>query len=183
MSRRPKDPLRPLTEQEQAQLERLCRSQAEPASHVARAKVLMAVAGGSGYTAAAGVVGRRSGDAVSALVARFNKEGLAAIIPRHGGGPQVLYTAVERERILSEARRVPDREEDGTATWSLSTLQQALGKKGLPEVSTYTIWRVLREAGISWQRDRSWCETGVVLRRRQRGVARVVDPDTEAKKN
>jgi hypothetical protein len=33
---------------------------------------------------------------------------------------------VEQERILAEARRRPDREQDGTATWSLSTLQQAL---------------------------------------------------------
>ena len=53
MTRRQKDPLRALTPAEQAALERLARSQAEPASHVARAKVLLAVAAGQSYTAAA----------------------------------------------------------------------------------------------------------------------------------
>jgi len=46
MTRRQKDPLRPLTSDEQTALERLSRSQTEPASHVARAKALLAVAAG-----------------------------------------------------------------------------------------------------------------------------------------
>jgi hypothetical protein len=92
------------------------------------------------YTAAAKAVGRRSGDAVSHLVSRFNREGLAALEPGHGGGRRPTYAAPERERILEEVRREPDREEDGTATWSLSTLRRALGgaPDGLPEVSTPT---------------------------------------------
>ena len=110
----------------------------------------MAVADGRSYTAAA-AAGRRSGDAVSDLVSRFNREGMAAIEPRHGGGPRITYTAKERERILKEARRAADREADGSGTWSLSTLRRSLRQAddGLPEVSTYTIWKVLREAGFS----------------------------------
>jgi hypothetical protein len=50
-------------------------------------------------------------------------------------------------------------------------------------VSTYTIWRVLKEAGFEWQRTRSWCETGRAKRKRKSGeVVEVVDPDAEAKK-
>jgi len=71
-------------------------------------------------------VGGRAGDAVGELVARFNREGLAAVEPRHGGGPRVKSGAAERERILAEVRRTPDRERDQTATWSLTTLQRAL---------------------------------------------------------
>jgi len=48
------------------------------------------------------------------------------VVPGHGGGAPVQYTAHEREQILAQARRPPDRERDGTATWSLSTLQRAL---------------------------------------------------------
>lgn len=66
-------------------------------------------------------VGRQSGEAVSQLVASFNVEGLQAIEPRHGGGPAEQYEKNERERVLVEMRRAPDRECDGTATWSLST--------------------------------------------------------------
>ena len=79
MTRRQKDPLRPLTADEQTALQRLSRSQTEPASHVARAKALLAVAAGLSYSSAAHTAGRRSGDAVAHLVTRFNQHGLAAI--------------------------------------------------------------------------------------------------------
>ena len=86
MSRRRKDPLRPLTDGERQHLTRLARSTAAPAVRVARAVMLLAVADGSDYQGAARAAGRNSGDAVSHLVARFNREGLPAVEPRHGGG-------------------------------------------------------------------------------------------------
>jgi hypothetical protein len=185
MTRRQKDPLRPLTPEERAALERLSRSQAEPASHVSRAKALLAVAAGHNYTAAAHAAGRRSGDAVAHLVTRFNQHGVAAIVPGHGGGPPPTYTVAERNRILQEARRTPERETDGTATWSLMTLRHALrtAPDGLPHVSAGTIRAVLIDAGWSWQRSRSWCETGTAQRKRKSGNVIVIDPDSEAKKN
>ena len=179
MPRTQKDPLRPLTEEERAQLEQIARAQswpaaqvarakallavadgraqswpaaqvaraqAWPAAQVARAKALLAVADGRAFTQAARAAGRKSGDAVGTLVARFNAEGLAeglaAVVPGHGGGPPPLYGVTERECILACARRAPGREQDGTATWSLSTLQQAL-RPEMPTLSTYTVWCVL----------------------------------------
>lgn len=184
MSRRQKDPLRPLTPEERACLEQLSRARSEPASQVARAKALLAVAAGHSYQAAATAAGRRSGDAVAHLVARFNAEGLPALEPGHGGGPLPRYSLAERERILVEVRRPPDREQDGTATWSLTTLQRALRQapNGLPAVSTYTIWQVLHDAGFSWQRSRTWCNTGIVVRKRKSGKVVVEDPDSTVKK-
>lgn len=180
-----KKPLRQLTEEEQEILEQVSRGQREPASHVARAKALVAVAKGKSFTAAAKAAGRRSGDAVAQLIARFNEEGLAALEPRHGGGPAIKYGPAEQERILREARRQPEVSTDGTATWSLSTLQRALrqAEDGLPEVSTYTIWLVLQTNGFSWQKDVSWCETGQVKRKRKEGVVEVTDPDATPKKH
>jgi transposase len=185
VTRRQKDPLRPLTPAERAALEQLSRAHSEPASHVARARLVLAVAAGQSYTAAARGVGRRSGDAVARLVARFNREGLAAIAPGHGGGAAVIYKEGERARILAEVRRAPDPDADGTATWSLSTLRRALraAPDGLPGVSEYTIWCVLRGAGRQWQRSRSWCETGVVVRKRKAGPVMVADPDAAPKNN
>ena len=184
MAQPQKNPLRPLTEEEREVLEQVSRAQSDPASHVARAKALLAVAAGKTFTQAAQAAGRRAGDAVAQLVARFNGEGLAVLAPRHGGGAQTLYGAAEQERILREVRRTPDREQDGTATWSLTTLQRALRQApdGLPRVSTYTIWLVLREAGFSWQASRTWCETGQAKRKRKSGVVTVTDPQTTAKK-
>ena len=184
MSRRRKDPLRALTEGERESLEQLGRATSAPAGVVARARALVAVADGCSYTEAARRGGRRSGDAVAELVARFNREGLAAVEPRHGGGFRVAYGPAERERILAEVRRTPDRERDKTATWSLTTLQRALrrAEDGLPEVSTYTIRCVLHEADLGWQRDRSWCHTGLARRRRKAGEVAVHDPDATVKR-
>src|SRR5262245_46425199 len=184
MTRRQKDPLRPLTPDEQEWLERISRSQSDPASHVARAKILLAVAGGATFTAAALAAGHRSNDAAAQLVTRFNREGVAAIVPRHGGGHPSTYTVVHHTRILAEARRMPSREADGAATWSLMMLRQALrnASDGLPSISTATIRAVLRDAGWTWQRTRSWCQTGKAVRRRKAGPVTVVDPDAEAKK-
>ena len=185
MSSVKKDPLRPLTSPERSALERLARSQSAPAASVARARAILAVSTGSSYTEAAHLVGRAVGDSIAQWVARFNQVGLGAMVPRHGGGaPPVLYGPAERERILAEFGRPPDRDKDGTATWSLNTLQRALRRApdGLPNVSTYTIWAVLHDAGLSWQRDRSWCRTGVAIRKRKRGEVEVHDPDASPKK-
>ena len=96
--------------------------------HVARTKALLAVAH---------------------LVARFNRDGLAALEPGHGGGQPKRYTRIEQERILREVRREPDRDRDRTATWSLTTLQRVLRQApdGLPTVSTYTIVGARTEVG------------------------------------
>jgi transposase len=185
MSRRKKDPLRALTDAERVGMTQLSRSQAAPAVEVARARMLLAVAGGDDYQQAARSAGRRSGDAVSHLVARFNAEGTAALTPRHGGGRRPTYGPEDTGRIVAEAARTPTPEADGTATWSLSALRRSLrtAPDGLPRVSTYTIRRALHEAGASYQRGRTRCPTGKALRRRKAGPTVVTDPDSDAKKS
>jgi transposase len=184
MTRRKREQLRQLSEDEQKWLERISRSQSEPVSHVVRAKQLLAVADGYSYTEAAQFAGIKSGDTTSSLIRRFNEVGLEALQPRHGGGSENKYGPNERERILKEFRRKPIPEMDGTATWSLKTLRSALHKAsdGLPEVSEDTIRTVLLEHGYSWQQSRSWCETGTAVRKRKRGKVIVTDADTVAKK-
>ena len=185
MSRHQKDPLSPLTADERKELNRLSRSLSAPAAQVERARALLAIADGATYTAAAHQVGRRHNETISAWVSRFNRDGLAAVQPCHGGGPRICYGLDEQQRILAEMARSPQREPDGTATWSLSLRQRALRQAddGLPQVSTFTIWRTLYEAGLSWQKSRTWCGTGAALRRRKSGLVRVSDPDAPAKKS
>lgn len=84
MTRRKREPLRKLREEERNWLERISRSQSEPSSHVVRAKQILAVADGHTYTEAAQLAGMKSGDTTSNLVRRFNGEGLQALRPRHG---------------------------------------------------------------------------------------------------
>src|SRR5947208_2091362 len=161
MPRPQQAPLRPLTPPDRATLTQVAHSGAERADRVSRAKALLAVADGATFTAAARAAGRRSGDGVAKLVVRCNAAGLAALTSRPGGRPPLRYGPEQAARILREVQRPPDREADGTATWSLTTVQRALRRApdGLPTVSTSTIRRVLHEAGFSWQRDRTWCQT------------------------
>jgi hypothetical protein len=111
---------------------------------------------------------------------------MTVIEPRKSSGTPATYGVDARQRILQEARRSPDPEQDGTASWSLMTLRRALRKApdGLPAVSTYTVRAVLQEGGWSWPRTRTWCETGTSHRKRKSGErVKVVDPDAEAKKS
>ena len=55
----------------------------------------------------------------------------------------------------------------------------ALSTEALVRVGATTIRRVLRDAGSSYQRTRTWCPTGTAQRKRKAGVVRVVDPQTE----
>ena len=184
MSRHQTDPLRPLTPNERIALTRLSRSLSAPAAQVERARALLAIADGASYTAAARQVGRRHNETISAWVSRFNRDGLAAVRPGHGGGARTRYGADAQQRILAEWARTPQRDQDGTATWSLCLLQRALRRApdGLPQVSTFTIWRTLHAAGLSWQKSRTWCQTGVVTRRRKHGTVTRVDPDAAVKR-
>jgi transposase len=185
MSRQQREPLRSLQDTERVSLVWLSRSASAPAAQVTRARALLAVAEGLSYTAAAQLVGRHTGDTVARWVAGFNHAGLAAVVPRQGGGQPLRYGEVEQRRILAEIARPPDRVRGGTASWSLSTLRTALRQApdGLPGISTYTIGRTLHAAGFGWQKSRTWCETGVVVRKRkQGGLIRVTDPDAAAKR-
>ena len=98
---------------------------------------------------------------------------------------RVTQTGSKQRRILAEVARPPNRAQDGTASWSLNTLQAALrrAEDGLPGISTYTIGRTLHGAGLRWQKSRTWCETGTVMRKRKRdGVVAITDPDAAAKR-
>ena len=105
MSRRPKDPLRPLRDMERTALARLSRSRSAPAAQVARARALLAVAEGQSYTMAAALVGRATGDTVARWAAGFNRDGSAAVVPRYGGGHRVRYGEAEQRRIPAEVAR------------------------------------------------------------------------------
>jgi transposase len=182
MAMPPKEPLRALTPAEQATLEQLAKRTSERVDRVRRASALLAVGRGVSFAAAARAAGLRSATAVANLVSRFNRHGLAALGIRAGRGRKPTYDAAARARIVAMAQRPPVRREDGTATWSLSTLQRALRRASYPQIGATTIRRVLEEAGSSYQRTRSWCPTGTAQRVRKSGVVTVVDPQTEEKR-
>jgi transposase len=175
--------LRPLSAQERTDLIAISASRSESACVVAHAKQILAVADGHKFTEAAAKSGYKSGDLVARQVRRFNELGIDSLYPRHAGGHVPTYSAADREKIVARARSTPDREKDGTCTWSLSTLRRALQREGYPHISNSKIWLILHEAELTWQNSRAWCDTGTFERKRKSGVVTLTDPDTEAKKN
>jgi transposase len=177
-----KEPLRPVTQQEQAALEGIAKASSERVDRVRRARALLAVAQGQPFVQAAQTAGLRSGSTVAGLVQRFNAHGLTALAIAAGRGRMPTYNATARAQIVATAQTTPDRKKDGTATWSLSTLQKRLRKDGLEHIGANTVKRVLEDAGSSYQKTRSWCPTGTAQRKRKSGVVTVIDPETEAKR-
>ncbi len=182
MGPRQKEGLRPLTLAEQRELKTITKASSERLDRVRRATAVLAVAGGQAFEAAAREAGLRSGTTVSKLVRRFNQDGRGALRIAGGRGRRPTYDAAARARIVATAQRPPDRKTDGTATWSLSTLEKTVRREGLPRVGATTIRRVLHDAGSSYQRTRTWCPTGTAQRTRKAGVVQVVDPQTEEKR-
>jgi transposase len=174
-------PLRAMTADEERMLERSAKASSERVDVVKRARALLAVRAGQAYAQAAREAGYKSGDSVSQLVERFNQQSLAALHIASGRGRKAHYTAAQRERILSELQRTPDRQADGTATWSLKTLERALRKEALPQVSASTIHEVLQEAGYRFGKTRTWCPTGTAVRKRHGQAITVQDPQAEEK--
>ena len=178
-----KEPLRALSEQEERELRRIVKASSERLDVSRRAKALLAVAGGQRFTEAARQADLKSGDGVGKLVKRFNEHGLAALLIAPGRGRKRTYTSEQQARILAEVQREPDRQEDQTATWSLSTLRRALRKSALPHIANETIRHVLHEHGYSYQQTRTWCRTGYALRKRKSGTVTTYDPQTPEKKD
>jgi hypothetical protein len=177
-----KEPLRLLSEQEQQALQRIVKATSERMDVIKRAKALLAVAKGQRFSAAAREAGFASGDTVGHLVSRFNRQGLAALLIAPGRGCKPTYTDEQRSQILTQLHQEPVKKEDGSATWSLSLLQQRLRATSLPTVGASTIGRTLHQAGYVFGQSRTWCQTGSVLRKRKEGVVKVHDPKTEEKK-
>jgi transposase len=174
-------PLRALTSTEARALQHIAKATSERLDVVKRAQALLAVYTGQSYTQAAKAAGYKSGASISQLVARFNQHSLAALHIAAGRGRKATYTSAQRERIVQEVQCVPDRESDGTAAWSLKTLERSLRKATLPKVGKTTVREVLHEAGYRLGTTRTWCPTSTALRVRKAGTVTVQDPKTREK--
>lgn len=174
--------LRPVTAEEWAALERIAKASSERLDRVRRALAVLAVAQGESFVRAAQQAGFQSGTAIANLVSRFNQHGVGALSIAAGRGRKPTYDSAARARVVATAQRAPERKTDGTATWSLSTLERTLRREAFPRLGATTIRRVLQDAGSSYQQTRTWCPTGTAERKRKSGIVRVTDPQTEEKR-
>lgn len=168
MARRAELFVRPLSDEEAAHLLKLARrSRNAVVQH--RAMLLFASFQGQSVGRIATMF-RASPTHIAELIHDFNARGFACLDPRWGGGrPRRIDEAQRTEIVKAALARPTDRAEPFTS-WSLSKLRDHVVRTGIvPAISRSQLWRVLREAGVSFQHHKTWKASP--------------DPEFEAKKN
>src|SRR5258708_23416695 len=107
MSRPIAQSLRPLTERERRELQRVSRAPSETVIRHQRAIALLAVADGMSLIEAAKAAGWRVHDTLTRLIRPFNERGLAPLGDLPRSGPPRSYGPTEPRRIQQEPRRRP----------------------------------------------------------------------------
>lgn len=76
--------------------------------------------------------------------------------PDYRGGRPNRTTPAERDRIVAVARTRPDHQGVALTRWSIPNLCAHLEKAGLAVLSETALRHLLEDAGLSFQRTRSW---------------------------
>ena len=92
---------------------------------------------------------------VRRVIHEFNEEGFDSLRPEYRGGRPRRVTSAERERVVAVAGARPDTQGVPLTRWSLDRLSAYLGEHGLV-ISPIHLRRLLDQAGLSFQRIRSW---------------------------
>ena len=92
---------------------------------------------------------------VRKVIHEFNERGLDSLDPDYRGGRPRRITDEQRRRIVAVAGARPDSQGLPLTRWSLPRLSAHLRTEGI-EISPAHLGRLLAEAGLSFQRTRSW---------------------------
>ncbi len=94
------------------------------------------------------------------IIHQFNDKGLEAIFPHYAGGRPPTFTEEQKSRIIDVALSRPQDLGLPFTQWSLSKLQEYVVKTGIVDsISHEWVRNILRNAGISHQRTKTWKES------------------------
>jgi transposase len=93
---------------------------------------------------------------VRKVIHEFNERGMNSLRPRYRGGRPRRITTDQRQRIIAVAGARPDGQGVPLTRWSLPKLSIYLADQGIVEVSARHLGALLAEAGLSFQRTRTW---------------------------
>ena len=93
---------------------------------------------------------------VRKVIHDFNDRGFGALDPGHRGGRPKKTTPEQRDEIVSVARARPDSQGVALTRWSVGKLARHLAERQIARISPTTVRALLNEAGLSFQRTRSW---------------------------
>ncbi len=145
--------VRPLAPVEGQRLKRLSR-QAKHSSTRQRAAILLASATEMSAPEIA-EMWLTDESQVRKVIHEFNRHGFASLRPRFRGGRPRRISTDDEQRIVAVAGARPDTLGVPLTRWSLAKLSEHLRGEGIM-VSAAQLARILAEAGLSFQRTRSW---------------------------
>jgi transposase len=93
---------------------------------------------------------------VRRVIHEFNERGMDSLRPRYRGGRPRRITTDQRQQIIAVAGARPDRQGVPLTRWSLPRLSIHLAEHDIAEVSFGHLRVLLAEAGLSFQRTRTW---------------------------
>jgi transposase len=153
--RQPSVFVRELSPVEGGKLKRIART-AKQFARRQRAQILLASAAGMSAPQIAAVV-RTDENQVRRVVHEFNQQGMDSLRPFVGGGRPQRIRQPTRDRIVAIAGACPRTYGVPLTRWSLRRLRRyLLGRRIVPQLSVEGLRQVLRAAGCSWQRTRTW---------------------------
>lgn len=93
---------------------------------------------------------------VRKVIHEFNDRGFGALDPDYRGGRPKKTTPEQRDEIVSVARARPDTQGVALTRWSIDKLTRHLAEQQIARLSPTTVRALLDDAGLSFQRTRSW---------------------------
>lgn len=93
---------------------------------------------------------------VRKVIHAFNDRGFAALDPDYRGGRPSTITPAQRDVVMAVARARPDTQGVALTRWSLDKLARHLAEQQIAQLSATTLRALLAQAGLSFQRTRSW---------------------------
>ena len=140
---------------EGVQLKRIART-AKQFARRQRAQILLASASGMSAPQIAAVV-RTDENQVRRVIHEFNMLGMDSLRPRAGGGRPLTIDQPTRDRVVAIALACPCVHGEPLNRWSLRRLRRyLLRRRILGHISVEGLRQLLRRAGASWQRTRTW---------------------------
>lgn len=95
-------------------------------------------------------------DHVRKVIHDFNDRGFGALDPDYRGGRPKTTTPEQRDAVVAVARARPDTQGVALTRWSIDTLTRHLAEQHIALLSPTTLRALLDDAGLSFQRTRSW---------------------------
>src|ERR1700704_815744 len=149
MARQPEGFVRSLDPDEAQRLVKITRT-ARDRVRLRRAGIVLASFQGRSASEAAEMFAA-SAQYAPEVIRAFNEAGFAALAPKGSGGRPARLGPGVRETVCRVAKTPPQEVGRPFTTWSLSKLVEYLAEHKKINISTESVRKILRTAGISWQ--------------------------------